>query len=252
MVEKYRKYVSNVTSYILTAVAFVVTNILFYKYYGLGFTAQWGGTIAAIWSTVYLVYKDQMYWLWTVAYSILWGILFFQSGLNALGAYQFITIALCASGMVQWFLVKRGIGINWSRISDRIVTFFTTVAIGVAIYAYWPTSLNAWWLLEIGSVLFAVLAIWGDAFRYKGNWIAWILSNLAFWPLTVQGKLWGPFAATFVYTAIDIVGFDHWRKEEKAGVEDVPDEEEESLKKKDREKTPLYIATEDGMKEVNI
>jgi hypothetical protein len=243
MIETYRKYVSNVTSYLITAVAFAITLLLFYKYYGLGFTAQWGGTIAAIWSTVYLVYKDQMYWIWTIAYSILWGILFFQSGLNALGAYQFITIALCVSGMVQWFLVKKGIGINWARTSDKVVTFFTTVAVGAAIYAYWPSeAINGWYLLEISSVLFAVLAIWGDAFRYKGNWIAWILSNLAFWPLTVQGKLWGPFLATFVYTAIDIVGFYHWRKEEKEGVEDV--------KKKPREKTPIYIATKDNFKEL--
>lgn len=226
MVEKCRRYVVGATSYTVTALAFAVVTLLFYKYYGLSFTAQWAGTIAAIWSTVYLVYKDQMYWIWTIAYSILWGILFFQINLNVLGAYQFITIALCVSGFVQWFLVKRGIGINWARTSDKVVTAFTTVAVGVAIYAYWPTAgINIWWFLQITSVLFAVGAIWGDAFRYKGNWIMWILSNIAFWPLTVQGKLWGPFIANFVYTGIDVVGFYHWRKEEKEGVEDVPETE---------------------------
>lgn len=219
--ERYRKYVVSTVSYATTAIAFLIITGLFYHYEGLAWTAQWAGTIAAVWSTVYLVYKSQAYWPWTVAYSILWGILFFQSGLNALGAYQFITIALCVSGMVQWYLVKRGIGINWTRISDRWVTGITSLAVLIAIYAYWPTSANVWWFLQISSVLAAVVAIWMDAFRYKLNWIMWILSNLAFWPLTVQGHLWGPFMANFVYTAIDVVGFYHWRKEERAGVEDV-------------------------------
>lgn len=222
IVERCRKYVEGTISLTVSAVAFLIITYLFYSYEGLAWTAQWAGSIAAVWSTVYLIYKHQAYWPWTVAYSVLWGILFFQDGLNVLGAYQFITILLCISGMVQWYLVKRGIGIDWSRISDRYVTGITTIAVGVAIWAYWPiTGLNIWWVCEIASVLFAVFAIWGDAFRYKGNWICWITSNLFFWPLTVEGKLWGPFIATFVYTAIDIVGFYHWRKEEKEGVEDV-------------------------------
>src|SRR5436190_135800 len=129
MVEKYRKYVVGTTSYTVTSAAFLVTTLLFYKYYGLSFTAQWAGTIAAIWSTVYLVYKDQMYWIWTIAYSILWGILFFQIDLKVLGAYQFITILLCFSGMLQWYLVKKGIGIDWARTSDKIVTGITTLAV---------------------------------------------------------------------------------------------------------------------------
>jgi hypothetical protein len=100
MIETFRKYVSNVTSYLITAVVFAITLLFFYKSYGLGFTAQWGGTIAAIWSTVYLVYKDQMYWIWTIAYSILWGILFFQSGLNALGAYNSLPLLYVYQ---EWF-----------------------------------------------------------------------------------------------------------------------------------------------------
>ena len=222
LVERFRKYVESTVSLVLTVVAFAITTYLFYRYEGLAWTAQWAGSISAVWSTVYLIYKHQAYWLWTVFYSVLWGILFFQQGLNVLGVYQFVTILLCISGMVQWFLVKRGIGIDWSRISDRYVTGITTIVVGVAIYANWPVGgINIWWVCEIGSVLAAVLAIWGDAFRYKGNWIAWIVSNLFFWPLTVEGKLWGPFIATFVYTAIDVVGFYHWRNEERAGVEDV-------------------------------
>ena len=221
IVERCRRYVVSTASLVISAVAFAIVTYLFYRYEGLAWTAQWAGSIAAVWSTVYLIYKHQAYWPWTVAYSVLWGILFFQQGLNALGAYQFITIALCVSGMVQWYLVKRGIGVNWARVSDRVVTAVTTVAVAIAVWAYWPTAVNVWWFLEIGSVFAAVFAIWMDAFRYKMNWLMWILSNLFFWPLTVKGNLWGPFIATFVYTAIDIVGYYHWYKEEKAGVEAV-------------------------------
>lgn len=218
---KLRKYVVGVVPYLVSALLFGILLAVGYHYGGMNFVTVYGGSVAAVWSTVYLVYKDQMYWLWTIAYSVLWGILFYQQGLNALGAYQFITIALCFSGLTQWYLVKRGIGVNWTRQSDRWVTAVSTVAVLIAIWAYWPTGLTIWWMLEISSVLFAVVAIWMDAFRYKMNWIMWILSNLAFWPLTVQGHLWGPFVVTFIYTAIDIVGYLHWRKEERAGIESV-------------------------------
>lgn len=218
--DRYRSLIVGTRSYVASAVLFGAILLVGYFVGGSNFVTEWGGSIAAVWSTVYLIYKSQMYWLWTIGYSVLWGVLFFQQGLNALGAYQFITIILCVSGMVQWYLVKRGIGINLARVSDRWVTVFTTLAVGVAIWAYWPTTANIWWIFQIGSVLAAVLAIWMDAFRYKGNWWAWTVSNMFFWPLTVQGHLWGPFIATFVYQGLDFLGFWHWLQEERAGLED--------------------------------
>lgn len=223
LLNKYRRFIVGTYSYVASAVIFGLTLLVGYHYGGMNFVTVWGGSIAAVWSTVYLIYKSQMYWLWTVGYSVLWGVLFFQQGLNALGAYQFITIALCVSGMVQWFLVKRGIGVNWARTSDRWVTGFTTIAVAIAIWAYWPTNANIWWIMQISSVLFAVFAIWGDAFRYKGNWIAWTISNIAFVPLCIQGHLWAPLGATFVYQTLDFIGFFHWLQEERAGIEDVED-----------------------------
>lgn len=223
----YRRFIVGTTPYVVSAILFGLITLIGYKFDGgLNFVTLWGGSIAAVWSTVYLIYKSQMYWLWTVGYSVLWGVLFFQQGLNALGAYQFITIALCISGMVQWYLVKRGIGVNWTRVSDRWVTGFTTIAVGVAIYAYWPTSggANIWWICQIGSVLLAVVAIWMDAFRYKGNWWAWTFSNAFFVPLCIQGHLWAPLGATVVYQTLDFLGFWHWLQEERAGVEDTDEE----------------------------
>ena len=217
--QTYRKYVVGMKSYIVSALLFVAVLLWGYHHGGINWVANYGGSIAAVWSTVYLVYKDQMYWVWTAIYSVLWGILFYQQHLTALGANQFVAILLCISGMVQWYLVKRGIGINWARKSDRWVTVIASIAIGVAIWAYWPTTVDVWWILQITSVLFGLLAIWMDAFRYKMNWIMWILSNLAFWPISVHYNLWAPFAVTFVYTAIDIVGYMHWNKEEKTGAE---------------------------------
>lgn len=186
------------------------------------FVESWGGSIAAIISTWFLIFKSQGYWSWTIGYSVLWGILFFNSGLSALGAFQFVTIALCVTGAIQWYLVKRGIGINLSRISDRWVTAFATVGVGIAIYAYWPSgTANVWWWLEIGSVLTALVAIWMDAFRYKGNWWGWTASNLCSWPLFWHQGLTGPFVANFIYQTMNFAGFYQWWKEERRGDEDL-------------------------------
>jgi nicotinamide mononucleotide transporter len=57
--------------------------------------------------------------------------------------------------------------------------------------------------------------MWMDAFRYKGNWIAWSLSNVLAVPLFFHGGLWGPFFTTFVYQALNVVGWFQWVRDER-------------------------------------
>jgi nicotinamide riboside transporter PnuC len=74
---------------------------------------------------------------------------------------------------------------------------------------------SVWWALEAMSVVLAIVAMWLDAFRYRANWYAWSLSNLCFWPVAFHGKLWGPFFTTFVYQAINVVGWFQWTRDQR-------------------------------------
>jgi nicotinamide riboside transporter PnuC len=71
---------------------------------------------------------------------------------------------------------------------------------------------TTWWWLEFGSVVFAIGAMWMDAFRYRLNWWAWTISNCLSAPLFWHGRLWGPFWTIFVYQALNIYGWFEWTR----------------------------------------
>ena len=148
----------------------------------------------------------------------LWCALFFSSGLPLLGWLQVSFLAFAAYGMLQWALVRWRIGWNPRTRGDLIGT---VLALGVFVYSFYAYrnmegyTGTFWWALEAGSVVLAIAAMWLDAFRYKANWIAWSLSNVCAWPLFFHGRLWGPFALTFVYQAINVVGWFQWVHDER-------------------------------------
>jgi hypothetical protein len=210
-----RGHVSGFWFHFAAAALFVVVNAIGYVFAdGINFVQSWGGGIAAVIATFFLVFKSQGYWAWMMVNAALWCALFFNMGLPLLGWLQVSFLIFSAYGAVQWALVKYRVGFN-PRV--RIDIIGSIIALGVflvTVYAYWPINgVGIWWALEAGSVVLAIAAMWMDAFRYRANWIAWSISNCFAWPLFYHGKLWGPFFTTFVYQAINIVGWFVWTKD---------------------------------------
>jgi len=214
-----RLYAHSPGTHVFAALFFVLVNAIGYFFAdGLDFVQGWGGGLAAVIATFFLVWKSQGYWAWMIVNAALWCALFFHLDLPLLGWLQVAFLIFAVYGMVQWALVRWRIGWN-----PRIPTDAVGGALGLLflVYALWTyrdmpgyTGTSRWWL-EVASVSAAIAAMWMDAFRYKLNWWAWSLSNLAFVPLAFHGRLWGPFVMTFVYQAINVVGWFQWVRDEK-------------------------------------
>jgi hypothetical protein len=198
---------------------FLLVNAVGYAFAGgLDFVQGWGGGLAAVIATFFLVWKSQGYWAWMIVNAALWCALFFHLDLPLLGWLQVAFLIFAFYGMVQWALVRWRIGWN-----PRIPTDAVGGALGLVflLYALWTYrdmpgyTGTSWWWLEVVSVTAAIAAMWMDAFRYKLNWWAWSLSNLVFVPLAFHGRLWGPFVMTFVYQTVNVVGWFQWVRDEK-------------------------------------
>lgn len=215
-----RAHVNDVSFHVSAALLFLVVNAIGYVFAGgLDFVQGWGGGIAAVIATFFLVFKSQGYWGWMMVNAALWCALFFNMDLPLLGWLQISFLIFSGYGAVQWALVKYRIGFN-PRV--RIDVVGSMIALGVfcvTAYAYWPRDgMTTWWALEAGSVVFAIVAMWMDAFRYRANWIAWSLSNCLFWPIAWHGALWGPFFTTFVYQGINVYGWMIWTRDQRQPV----------------------------------
>jgi hypothetical protein len=214
-----RRHAHNRRTHVLAVLLFLAVNGLGYRFAGgLDFVQGWGGGLAAVIATFFLVWKSQGYWAWMIVNAGLWCALFFHQDLPLLGWLQVAFLVFATYGFAQWALVRSRIGWN-----PRVPADFVGGVLGVALlgYALWTYrdmpgyTGTGWWWIELVSVLAAVSAMWMDAFRYKLNWWAWTLSNLAFFPLALHGRLWGPFVMTFVYQAINVVGWFQWVLDER-------------------------------------
>lgn len=217
-IERFGRHAHDPRVHVAVAVAFVATMAAGHRWLGgLSFVQGWGGGLAAVVATFFLIWKSQGYWIWMIVNASLWTALFFEMGLPVLAWLQISFLVLATYGAVQWTLVRLGIGFDPRRRSDVVGS---VIALGVFVYsvlAYWNLDGyrgTVWWALELGTVLLAIAAIWMDAFRYKANWIAWSLSNVLAVPLFFHGALWGPFFTTFVYQALNVAGWIQWVREE--------------------------------------
>src|SRR5882724_5076913 len=92
---------------------FVTINAVGYEFAGgLDFVQGWGGGIAAVIATFFLIWKSQGYWAWMIVNAALWTYLFFHVALPMLAYLQISFLIFAAYGAVQWALVKARIGFN--------------------------------------------------------------------------------------------------------------------------------------------
>jgi hypothetical protein len=210
-IEELGRFAHDWRTHAVAAAVFAAVNGIGYAFDGIDFVQSWGGGLAAVIATAYLVWKSQGYWVWMMVNAALWCALFFDAGLPLLGWLQVALFAFAAYGMAQWALVRLRIGWNPTVPSDLVGALLGLAVLTCAVYAY----RSLWWSLEAASVLLAIAAMWLDAFRYRANWYACSLSNLCFWPVAFHGELWGPFVTTFVYQAINVAGWFQWTRDQR-------------------------------------
>lgn len=214
-----RRHAHRPRSHIAAVLFFVLVNSVGYALAGgLDFVQGWGGGLAAVIATFFLVWKSQGYWAWMIVNAVLWCALFFHMDLPLLGWLQIAFLVFATYGMAQWAIVRSRIGWNPRVPADAVGGLLGAVFLVYAVVTYRDMpgyTGTGWWWLELASVVLAISAMWMDAFRYKLNWWAWSFSNLAFLPLALHGRLWGPFAMTFVYQAINVVGWFQWVRDER-------------------------------------
>ena len=138
-----------------------------------------------------------------------------------LGWLQVAFLVFATYGLAQWAIVKYADRLGPGR--ARRISSAAFIGLGASSpTAFWTCRhargtparrlvVDRSWHQSVA----AVAAMWMDAFRYKLNWWLWSLSNLAFLPLAVHSRLWGPFTMTFVYQAINVAGWFQWVRDEK-------------------------------------
>lgn len=219
MLDKLARFAHSPFYNVALTIAFVVVNAIGYKYAGgQNFLEQWGGSLAATIGIGALVWKTQGYWFWSIVNASLWLVLFFNSGLHILGFLQVAYIIFAIYGAIQWALVKFRIGYDPSVWTDNLGTVIAFGICSWAVYYYWNIpgyTGSLWWFLEAGSVFIAIGANWMDAFKYKGNWIMWELTNFLSIPLFWHEHLYVLVGFSFLWVAMDIPGYVHWFFEER-------------------------------------
>jgi hypothetical protein len=203
----------------LTALVFVAGMAAGYAFGGgLGFVQGWGGGLAAVIATFFLVFKSKGYWVWMIVNAALWTYLFFHVGLPMLAYLQISFLIFAGYGAVQWALHRARMGVNFRFRADVAGSFLAFGLFAVSVVVYWRQPGyrgTSWWWFEFASVLTAIAAMWMDAFRYKLNWVSWTVSNAFSAPLFYHGSLWGPFWTIFIYQALNVYGWTIWSRDER-------------------------------------
>ena len=211
------RYAHDWRAHAVAVAVFAAVNAVGYAFGGLDFVQSWGGGLAAVIATVWLVWKSQGYWAWMIVNAALWCALFFHRDLSLLGWLQVAFLVFASYGLIQWALVRSRIGWDPRVPADLVGGVLGVGLLGYALLTYRDMpgyTGTGWWWVELVSVVAAIGAMWMDAFRYKLNWLLWSVSNAVFLPLAFHAALWGPFVMTFVYQAINVAGWFQWVRDE--------------------------------------
>jgi nicotinamide riboside transporter PnuC len=219
MLAKLAQWAKSRLANVAVAVGFTAFSVIGYYFGGMPFVAEWVGAVAAAIAIFALIFKTQGYWVWSIVNAALWFYLFFfQYNLPMVGGLQVSYMIFSLYGIFMWATTKFRIGYDHTKFKDSLGTIIAlgifawsvSAYIGMADYAF-----TGWWYVEFFAVFVSIVANWMDAFKYKGNWIGWTITNLLFGPLFWHIGLMGPFALTFLYQLMCCVGYYRWRKEEK-------------------------------------
>src|SRR6478672_12360653 len=137
--------------HVATAALFVLVMAVGYRYGGgLDFVQGWGGGIAAVIATFFLIFKSQGYWAWMIVNAALWTYLFFDVGLPMLAYLQISFLIFAGYGAVQWALHRARIGVDFRFRADVAGSILGVGLFVVSVVVYWNQpgyrGTSWWWL----------------------------------------------------------------------------------------------------------
>ena len=148
----------------------------------------------------------------------LWCALFFHQDLPLLGWLQVAFLVFATYGLAQWAIVKSRIGWNPSVPADLVGG---GLGLGLLAYALWTYRDMPGYAGDRPAVDRAGIRPRGHRRDVDGRvslqaqLVALVGLVPPFLPLAVHSRLWGPFTMTFVYQAINVVGWFQWVRDEK-------------------------------------
>ncbi len=173
--------------------------------------ADWGGSITAAVSIVFLFRKSLWYWYFSIVATTLWFYVFLETDSLMVAGLQIFYTLFALYGIARWQVERRGLAVpQWLDHAGAVL------ALAILAATISLTEFSGWlsWI-EPSAVALAILANWLTALKIVWCWPIWITTNVLFAVLFLHLELWGLFVMQFVYGGLSLVGWWTWLSEER-------------------------------------
>ena len=170
------------------------------------FLADWGGSLFAAASIVFLFKKSPWYWYASLGSNALWFYLFVETSAAMVAGLQVSYAIFAVYGLLRWRRVPDGSAATplFDHVGTAIATAILALTVVVTTFDAWPSY------LEFAAVALSILANWLTARKVIWCWPVWMATNVLFAVLFFHEALWGLFTMQFVFFALSIVGLAMW------------------------------------------
>ncbi len=176
--------------------------------------ADWGGSIAAAVSIVFLVRKSPWYWYCSIVATLLWLLVFLETESLMVAGLQLLYTVFALYGIARWRRESRGLTVP--RGLDHAGALLAVAILAGTIAATRFADWTSW--VELAAIGGSILANWLTALKLIGCWPVWIGTNVLFGLLFWHLELPGLFAMQFVYGGLSLAGWWSWARDGRARV----------------------------------
>lgn len=148
-------------------------------------------------------------------------VVFFQAKLYGAMALQGVYVGLIAYGWHSWLHGGEGHGaLRVSRVPPRLAVGL--LALGSAASAaagYWLRTRTDHALPYVDgfTTSFSLVAQWMQAKKYLGNWLVWVVVDVAYVAMSLSQGLALTAGLYAVYVGLAVIGFRDWRRSMASG-----------------------------------
>jgi len=191
-------------------------------------TWLWGNKIellGAVLGILYIFFSIRQHiltWPTGLLTSLLYTIVFFQSGFYADMGLQVYYVAISLYGWYYWLkggktVTKAGKKQVAVTKTPRIILFYSllvTIAIyGVLLYILLHFTDSTVPYMDSLTTALSITATWMLAKKYIEHWLIWIFVDIFSAGLYVYKELWPTVILFIVYTVMAVLGYREWKKD---------------------------------------
>ena len=175
--------------------------------------ADWGGSIAAAISIVFLFKKSLWYWYFSIGATLLWFYVFVETDTMMVAGLQLFYTIFAVYGIARWYRQKKGVTVpRWlDHAGAGVAVAIFAAAAAITDFADWPSY------VEFAAVALSIAANWLTAMKIIWCWPVWIATNVLFALMFFHFELWGLFSMQFVYAALSVAGWYAWWRDARVG-----------------------------------